>query len=55
MCEICVAKAKEIKRSGGKVWDGSTAVYLESQNLTIEEIAAILQEESEWDAMSDDG
>ncbi len=43
MCDICLNKAKTIKAEHGKVWDGSKSVYLEADDLTEDEIAALIK------------
>ncbi len=53
MDDIWIQKATEVKRKGDKVWDCSNGKYLDSANLSIEEIAELIREDSEWEYMSE--
>ncbi|MBX9879937.1 MAG: hypothetical protein K2Y22_15880 [Candidatus Obscuribacterales bacterium] len=53
MTEYWIQKAKVIKTKGERVWDGSKGEYRDSSALTVEEIAAYLKDDADFEYMSD--
>lgn len=51
MDSIWIKKAKKAKDSGEMVWDGKE--YVDSDYITIEDLAEIIREESLWECMSE--
>lgn len=52
--DLWLEKAKKFKESSKKVWDGNYGKFYSSKDLTLEEIARFLKEESLWEAYNDD-